>query len=507
MRLRPRDPAPQDLPAWRSGSRRFREKSIDFLRPLRLDDEVSHSMAKRGALSTAGVLAQSVTRFVTNVVIGRIGGPLVLGSVASGIATGQLLALLGPTSAGNAASKFIARARGKGSATEAAAVARHLRIRATQTTVVLAVLAVPIWIYVDKGESSGAAAIAALVLGYSGYSFTRGVQYGAGLVARATAWDLLTSALGMLGVVVALLLGVRGIYVVVPLAAAYGVYTLAGWPWHTRGVIEEKLRREIDLFILLGVAGTVSSAGFMQSSVILARISGGSGGAGQYAAALVLATPASLLAMSLSLVLFPSMSEAWGRRDIAAFKTQTDRASRALVVAMTGVLGVLAICSPAIVRIVWGREFEDASRILPILLLAVLANTVSVACTNALTTRSTRGVATSTVSSVAGMLIGIVSWVVFVPRFGAEGVALGYLLGALVIAVVPIVIVTRRDGHKWTGLWIRLLAGLTVLLVILVVDRRFVASRWMELPEAVVFVAGWLLLVRRDLLIALNRRR
>lgn len=68
----------------------------------------------------------------------------------------------------------------------------------------------------------------------------------------------------------------------------------------------------------------------LQASVVLARVSEGTSDAGQFAAALALATPGSLVAAALSLVRCPSMSAAFGRGDRAAVRRQAYLATRGL---------------------------------------------------------------------------------------------------------------------------------------------------------------------------------
>src|SRR5690606_36015248 len=98
--------------------------------------------------------------------------------------------------------------------------------------------------------------------------------------------------------------------------------------------LSRTLRREIDHFVLFGLAGAVAVTGFLQLSMVVARLVDSDAQAGQYAAALSLATPASLLAGSMSLVLFPAMAESWGRGDLESFRRQGDEAMRLLVLVM-----------------------------------------------------------------------------------------------------------------------------------------------------------------------------
>lgn len=217
-----------------------------MLRPVRLDQPVATSLARGGVYSTIGLVAQGIMRFATSFLVGHIAGGAVLGVVASAIAMSLTLALLWPTTTGSAASKFLAMARGAADPEGARATAAHLRTRTMQTGVLLGAVCLPLWVLVDGGSWSAALSVAALTIAYSGYSFTRGIQFGAGQVPRATMWDLTSVLLGLAGLVVLLLAGVRDTALVLPLVLTYGLYTLACWPYGARGRPDRPRRRELD---------------------------------------------------------------------------------------------------------------------------------------------------------------------------------------------------------------------------------------------------------------------
>jgi putative peptidoglycan lipid II flippase len=473
--------------------------AASVLRPVQLDRQSQVSLAQGGALSTTGLLAQGFLRFATAWLVGRLAGPEAFGVVATAIATATLLALLWPTTTGSAASKYVARARGAGNTPEMLSTARHLAVRTVQASLLLGAASIPVWVLVDHGTVAGALCVAAMTIAYSGYSFTRGVQFGAGQVPRATAWDLISVAVGLGALAALLLAGVRGPALVLPLALGYGVYALAGWPHGVRGRPDSAHRRELDAFVALGAAGSVASTGFLQLSQITARLTAGVHDAGQYAAALNLATPASMLAASLSLVLFPSLAEAWGRGDHATFRAQTDRATRALAAVMVGIFGSLILCSRFLVALVWGEQYAEAATVLPVLVLAVLATNLAVASVNALTTTSRKGMRVTTTASLLGLAVGVVVWLVLGDRLGILGVAIGYLAGTLVIAAIPVTIVWRRDHHRWAGLFLRVLAALLVVGATALGQRAAELPLWLEPVLAVVFLAAWVLVSRRDL--------
>ncbi|MGN6754011.1 MAG: lipopolysaccharide biosynthesis protein [Intrasporangium sp.] len=457
------------------------------------------SMASRGVLSTLGLLFQGGLRFATSWLVGRLAGQAVLGSVQAAISTGTLLALLWPTTSGSAASKYLARARGAGDLEELHAVATHLRRRTLLAAAAVAVLAVPAWLLLDDGLLRDAVWVAVFAAAYSGYSFTRGVFFGVGQVRRATTWDGIGAALGLVGLAVALLLGVRGTALIAPIAGAYLLYSIAGWPRGPSVVPRRELRRELDHMILLGAAGTIASTGFLQIAMVVAKGAGSPDEAGQFAAAMVTATPASLLASSLGLVLFPALAQAWGRGDRDTFRAQTNQATRVLVLVMLTIFGSLILTSRLVIDLVWGSEFSRSATLFPILIGAVLTTNLAIASVNALITRSHRAMLVTSGASIAGLVVGCVTWLVLVPRSGVLGVAVGFLLGSLVNGLVPLIVEWRVGGHAWAGLALRLGAG------IVIIGSGFTLQRLFDLPAATdPLVAGlfcllWWTLSRRDL--------
>ncbi|UVS82439.1 lipopolysaccharide biosynthesis protein [Actinokineospora sp. UTMC 2448] len=480
-----------------------------MLRPVRLDAPVRTSLARGGVYSTIGLLAQGLLRFLTALLVGHItDSEAELGVVASAIATATILALLWPTTAGSAASKFLARARGGEDLDEARAIAAHLRGRVAGAVAVLGMASLPAWVLIDGGTWAGAASVGLLTVAYSGYAFTRGVQFGAGQVQRATLWDIASVVVGLGLLIWLLLAGVRGPALVLPLVVAYGLYTVAGWPYGRRGGqrLDRSHRREIDGFVLLGAVGTLASTGFLQFSQIAAKLAEGSAAAGVYAAALSLATPASMLAASLSLVLLPSMAEAWGRGDRAAFAAQTDQATRALAAVMVAIFGSIILASRLIVEVIWDEKLAGAKDLLPVLVLAVLATNLGVASVNALATRSQRGQRVTTAASVIGMVVGVIVWLVAAPRMGLAGVAVGYLCGTVVVAVIPVVVAWRKDNHRWGAVFGKVGVGVAVVSAAAIVQRAAALPSWLDPVFVLVFLAGWCALNWGTIAVLLKRR-
>ncbi len=451
----------------------------------------------RAVLSTVGVGVQGVVRFLYSLLIGRSSGSAVLGEASAPVSLALFASLLWPTATGTAAAKFVAIARGAQRPEEIEGVARHLARRTVLSAAVLAVCSASLALTVLHATPAAALMTALLAMAYSGYAFTRGLQFGAGQVPRATAWDVASAALSL--VVLVLVVTSHSVAVLLlPLVVGYAAYSAANWPRRSSALIAAELRREVDGFVLLGVVGTLASTGFLQISNVLARAANSPSEAGLYAAALSLATPASLLSRSVSLVLFPSMSEAHGRDDRASLRAQTDLGTRALVLVMVATFGGIVIVSRAVLQLFYGHAFSGAGTVLPIMLVAVLLGTVVVAGVNFLTSTSQRGMRISATTSVLGLLVGCLAWAVLVPAYGVTGVAEGYLVGSAFITLPILVIVWRREGHRWTALGVRFVAAVAVLVALAVWEERTHIDALPSVGLAVAFVVVWLAVSASD---------
>jgi len=477
-----------------------------LLRPVRLDQPTAGSMATRGFWGLVGTASQGGLRFVANLLVGRVAGPVALGVFQSAISVALLLSLFWPTSIGSAAAKFLARSRGAGDVEQTRAVAAHLGRRSLQVTAALVAVAAVWWHFHDPGASAlDVLSVAALLSGYSGYAFTRGVQYGVGQVQRGTQWDVIASVLGLAGMLVLLVSGVRSLAMLLPLAASYAIYTVACWPHGARSSVDRELRREIDGFITLAAVGSVVSAGFLQLAMIVAKAVAPARDAGLFAAAMTLATPASLLAGSLSLVLFPTMAESWGRGDHRQFHLQTDLATRGLFSVMIAIFGPLALCSRLIVQVLWGERYADSAVVLPILLAAVCLTTLGVSSVNAVMTAGRRGMRITTAGGIAGVTVGSLVWTFAAPAWGIVGIAVGYLAGTAVLFAIAFAVCWRQGGHRWVLLTVRTLTAMLVLAATCVWSAREGWGYGGQVAASAAFLVLWAAVSLPDLRRALPR--
>ncbi|MGN6612892.1 MAG: lipopolysaccharide biosynthesis protein [Angustibacter sp.] len=469
-------------------------------RALDLNAPIDGQVTSRFALSTAGMVSQGGVRFLYSVLIGGVMSSAVLGTVNSALSLSMFAAMLWPTSTGVAASKYVALSRGAGDREQVLAVAAHLARRVLVSSLLLAVASVVTARTALEATWSTSAFCGALVFTYSAYTFVRGLAFGAGQVRRATTWDVVSSSLALGGLVLVLVLRAQP-WLLAPITAGYGLYALAGWP-RTRGAGPRgELRREMDQFVFFGVVGVLASAGLLQLSMVVAKLATGAHDAGQYAAALSLATPSSMLANAMTLVLFPALSAAYGRGDSHVVHRMTDLATRGLVAGMVAVFGALILLSDVVVAVIYPHGFGAAAHVLPVLLAAVLTTTLGVASTTSLLVTRVDGQKIIAALNVVGFVVGCAAWAVLLPSHASiERVALGYCVAAVVIGVAPLVIVWRTEGQPWRGLSVRALSGGLLVAAAVGVEHAVGAGTVGRLLVTVAFEALWLALAHRDLL-------
>ncbi|MDQ3788403.1 MAG: hypothetical protein M3422_14320, partial [Actinomycetota bacterium] len=342
-----------------------------------------------------------------------------------------------------------------------------------------------------------------LTLGYAGYTFVRSSHYATNRVARATLWDVLSFLVSVLGLVLVLVLGANDL-ILLPITVGYLAYTVLGWPRGTKGRLDEGLKREVSHYVLWGVLGSLTTGGFLQLTMVLAHTTGDAAGADAYAAALTLATPASMIGSVLSLMLLPSLSEAVGRGDLDSMRRQTDIASRGLVAVLGAVFGVLIVGSRLVVAIIW-PNLSGTVPILEVLLLATFLLTAATACSESINSFSKHGARTLSVIRASGFVVGLGVMVALVSDMSVLGIAVGYLAGMLITGLVPIVVVWRRDAQPWGRSSLRVLAGAAIAAGAIVLRNTLGLVGWLDLLLVAIFAVGWLALFGQDIRALLRR--
>ncbi|QAY68920.1 lipopolysaccharide biosynthesis protein [Xylanimonas protaetiae] len=409
------------------------------------------------ALSTAGTIASGVVRLLYNVLLGNLRGATFLGNASSALSVAMFAAIVQPQAVATAATTFVPRAAGASPRHQdcdaAPAVAWYLARYLVSAAALVGIGAGATAYFVLATGPTAAVMTALVTIGYSAYIFARALQFATFRAVRAARADLVAGVVALALLVAFLTLHLDSL-ILLPLALGYGVAASSIWPRRdTR--ISPGLRAELRRFIAIGSIGALATGGFLQLSMITARVIGTSEQAGQYAAALSLATPLSMLSTAISMVVVPAMGAAVGGSDDARFRHLVDEAVRGVSAVSLAGFGLVAGLSSIIVPLLYRDGFEDAAPVLAILAVAMLTMTATMPLMNALIVRSPRGVRTTTVISVIATVLGVVVWAAFGPRYGITAVAFGVLAGNVTALASMGVLVARAERFDWRGLALR----------------------------------------------------
>ena len=461
----------------------------------------ARSLRSRAALSTYATAVQGLARLLYGVLIGHLGSRELLGQTNTSLSLSVLGSQLWASPSSAAGTRFVAARATLDDPEGAATVARHIAVRTTLGSMVVptgVALAGSLWLGFGPAHTISTVLLS---FAYSMYSTLRGVQYGRLRFRHVALWDTIAGATALLTVVVVLALDLTAL-TLLPLTLGYGLFAVVSWPARARGRIDPALRRQIDHFVLFGALAGVASGGLLQLSQIAAHNYSGPAEAGDYAAALTLATPASMLSVALSTVLVPPLVAAAGRGDRAAVHAQSDAIARRLTAIFVGLFGVLVIVSPLAIAVVWGKEYVGAGEVLPLLLVAVMLSSIALGAATTLQSTRVRGPRAVAYVNVAGLVVSLAVWPVLAPSHGPAGVALGYLIGAGAASLGTLGTVWWVERHRWADLAAKLVGG-TVLVVGLALLTRGITGlpgALAQLAAAAVFAVVWLLLNRRDVL-------
>ncbi|MFI7484034.1 lipopolysaccharide biosynthesis protein [Kocuria sp. M1R5S2] len=447
------------------------------------------------ALTVVAVFVQGLSRFGYSLLVGRLMGAETLGEVNLTISLALFLVLLWPQASGTAASKFIAMARGREDRRAQAATASFTATSAAAGMAVLSVSAVLYAAFVLELSWGYALSSGLLVLSLSAYNFVRGVRTGNNQFVTTTAWDTISSFLTLTLLLLVLLAGWHWV-LLLPLITGYAVYALPSWPRRSGSRLSPAQRREILVFTAWGSAHIVAASGLMQLSLVIGDGFDTKAAVGLYASAVALATPASMLSGAMITALSPSVARMFAAGDTAGLTRAVDGILRTMVTVFLPVFGVGILWAEPVL-LIFGEEYRAAEPLLVLLFFAVSATSFNAA--NARLNGTERwGIKVLAAANGCGLLLGVTTMLLLGPRLGIAASALGYLVGSLVSAVLPLLVVWRLDRMRWGGLLLRITAGYTMVLgglLLLGPGFRVLPT----LGVTAVFLVVWAALSARDL--------
>lgn len=457
--------------------------------------------------SMLGIAGLGLTRLAYSTLIGRTGPPGRLAEVNAQVSLTLVATFVTAAATGRGASKFIALVRTRDGLPAAAAVRRNLaRWTVLVTAVALLVLAGLGRLLLPAASLADLGWVCALTAAYAAYTFTKSVLYGYGLAHRYAVLEIASDVATVLLTVVALTWA-DGV-LLAPLVVGYTLFAALA----RRAVPRVRpgpmpaLGSELGGFVAYTALGTVASQGLFQVAMLVARHVTGETQAGWYAAAMSLVTPAFFVPRALALAFFPAAAEAVGRGDVGSLARHTDAVTRVLAVTMLPAFALAAMLGGTALRLVFGAGYAGGAVAFAVLVAATFCYVVAVPAVNALSAQTLALARVPPLASVGGVLLATAVWVALAGRFGAAGIAAGYLAGTLSQAGVPLVLAFRRLGIRWGARFARL-GGCAAVAVAATVTVVAVPRWWVITTGTVGFAVFYGIAQRRELAEALGRFR
>ncbi len=396
---------------------------------------MASKLIQNTGLATAGTLIQGLARFGYTIVVGRVLGAETLGQVSGLIALSVFVSLFWPTGAGVAASRFVPRDAQDGSDAHSSLPFLVREFLISVPLLAVGTLAAALVIVPDIAVGLSAVALA---IAFSAYAFTRGAALGQARFLRIAIADAATSVLAI-ALLLAVVLGSLPWATLLPLATGYAVFAWVCWPHGGRPT--RRSSREMTKFIFFNSLAQLSTGGALQIAMVAARVYDTPTEAGLFAAAFSLATPASMLALSVNQVLVPHIA-----RLNSVDPEQSHRSNRRMTLIATAGFGVLfaslIALAPLLLELFYGQRFVAAAPFMQWLLAGVCVYSISLVPAASLiaTGRDRRYAA----AAAAGFGVTAAIIISLGPANGAWAAVAGYVSGTAVSAALIITMGLRR---------------------------------------------------------------
>ena len=186
----------------------------------------------------------------------------------------------------------------------------------------------------------------------------------------------------------------------------------------------------IETYAGLTTVGTILSVSLIYLASLCAGAFLGATEAALFAAAYSTASIILMIPNVISMVLLPRMSFSWGKNDTDSIRNGISFWTHSLIIICALIIIPFGIFGKTILTLLFGDQYSIAHMTLILILIGIFFQTASRPSTIALV--STRYIhITASVSAIA-FIVAILTWLIAVQYFGIIGIALGFMLAAII---------------------------------------------------------------------------
>lgn len=406
-------------------------------------------IVKSTLLTGIALLFTGLTRIVYTIAVGKNFGADILGQMNLVISFTMLCSLVISTTVENAAAKYLSEFSAKEDIINRDKTFTMLQkwtvagSAASMLVVVLLCDLIARTLQIDLPILMFGLPLIVLI---TTHNFYRGCFYGFSNVGRYFKFETISSLLFFVILGVILLHGEGNL--LLPFILFYGLFSLLAAISLREHAHPSKtpflFRKEIGIYGLIAMIGTVSSTAKAHIANLFTGVYLSPEQVGYYSAAVSITTVLLFAPSIIGRVLLPSISHAHGAGNTVIIKTLLNKATDILSVIALFLCGISIILSEEILMLLFTPDFAVASFSLQTLVLGICLSTITVPAVSALS--GTKYVKIPNIAGVLGLVVSFILWPFFIPMFGINGTAMGYIIGVFVTAVIPLYYAQRIYG-------------------------------------------------------------
>ena len=163
---------------------------------------------------------------------------------------------------------------------------------------------------------------------------------------------------------------------------------------------------------------------------------------GQLRAAMIVILPMMLIPRAVELALLPRLASAWATEEDSGFRRMSSEALAVTGIGIAFIAGPLILAAGPFLSLLFGPGFSSAISSLRWIVVAAWALGMAAPAVSSLS--GADGVRIPNAAGIAGLLSSLIGWSYWIPRYGAEGAAIGLAAGSIVNAAIPLWAAARR---------------------------------------------------------------
>jgi O-antigen/teichoic acid export membrane protein len=430
-------------------------------------DKTQSSIAKAGTFSLLVRVNQGLSAFIINVLIGRIGGPSLLGSVQTVISTAAIGSLFFAAPISGALSRNLAIMKSSNEYEEMAGLSRFIAIRIMVTSIFVTLIVSSFAIYFFGIPLETIAVMATFIFILSFKPYFDSLHFGIGDTKRLAYLSSLVAIVSVLGVLLLLASNFTSIWILLPLIFSNFLYFVLSRPPRTKTKIPKSLKRQIYSFVFLEAIGTLGSSGFQQLIVLVAAATLGLTYTGNLSVAITLVAPILIATGAFSSVLFPALGVSHHQKDFVGLASRVDISTRAISLFVVAATILLIMISPFLVTLLWGSSYDFAVSLVQVLAINACIYSVAAPSVAFVTSKSNKGMRFAAISSVGGACLGALSLIILIEEHPEIAIPTSLFISTVSSATILYV-------HAWIKLKQRW--GAQTILVFLFVSGAIIFS-------------------------------